>query len=422
MIESIQHLLANNAFFSGGAMLAILGGLALWLRKVPVLVFEWAKRYFITKLSFDSRDELMFRTIVEYMHTHQAFSRINHFTVRTVRQGHDYQELADELTQGGKPQAYLSPGEGFHILKVDGHWMWMTREVQVADTILEKISLSMFGRDKAPLQAFIDAAIDLRVSRELNKISILIPSSYNNEWVRAKLGNNRKLSSVVLKAGQTEAILQDLNQFFAAKQRYDELGIPWRRGYLLYGPPGTGKTSLVTALASQMSLNVCAISLASPNITDERINNLLSTVPPRSIILLEDIDSFFRQREKADASVKLSYSGFINALDGVASHEGSVVFLTTNHPELLDEAAIRSGRVDFRMELSRCDRHQLYQMALKFDANAAQAQLFANQLEEARFSPAQVQEALLKSSTLENAVGYLQQLSFKEIKLKEVAH
>ena len=45
-----------------------------------------------------------------------------------------------------------------------------------------------------------------------------------------------------------EAILADLTRFFASRARYESLGIPWRRGYLLYGPPGTGKTSLVTAL------------------------------------------------------------------------------------------------------------------------------------------------------------------------------
>ena len=183
--------------------------------------------------------------------------------------------------------------------------MWMRREVQLGGAVvLEKITLAAFGRSKAPLEAFIHAALEARMTRELNKIAIYIPSPYNNEWMRARLGNNRKLASVVLKEGQKESVVADLQQFFASKQRYDELGIPWRRGYLLYGTPGTGKTSLVTALASELLLNVCTLSLASPNITDERIGNLLASVPPRSVILLEDIDSFFHQRQKADAQVK----------------------------------------------------------------------------------------------------------------------
>jgi chaperone BCS1 len=222
--------------------------------------------------------------------------------------------------------------------------------------------------------------------------------------MRARLGNNRKLDSVVLKAGQREAIVDDLRRFFASHDRYESLGIPWRRGYLLYGPPGTGKTSLVTALASELSLNVCVLSLASPNVTDEKIGNLLATVPRRSIILIEDVDAFFQQRSKADAQVKVSYSGFINALDGVAAHEGSVVVLTTNHPERIDEAAIRSGRVDFRMELGRCDADQLERMFLKFFDDAEAARRFAAAVEPDRWSPAAVQEKLLKARDADEAV------------------
>jgi len=42
----------------------------------------------------------------------------------------------------------------------------------------------------------------------------------------------------------------------------------------------------------------------------------------------------------------VTFSGFINALDGVASSEERIVFMTTNHIERLDPALIRPGRVD----------------------------------------------------------------------------
>lgn len=42
----------------------------------------------------------------------------------------------------------------------------------------------------------------------------------------------------------------------------------------------------------------------------------------------------------------VTFSGFLNALDGVASGEERIVFLTTNHLSRLDPALIRPGRVD----------------------------------------------------------------------------
>lgn len=405
MLETLQAAFAGNPFFSGGLLLGALGLVAMWLREVPGKVGSWAKQFFVVTLAFDSRDELMFTTLVEYMHAQDALRDSHNFTVRAVRQGPGYQSLADELMQGGKPEAFLSPGEGFHIFRLDGRWMWMQREVQVAANVVEKVTLSMFGRDRRPMERFIQDALEHRMARELNRVAIYIPSPYTNEWQRARLGNHRRLDSIVLKAGQTEAILADMKKFFAARLRYEDLGIPWRRGYLLHGPPGTGKTSLVTALASELALNVCTLSLASPTVTDEKIGNLLSTVPPRSVILIEDIDSFFHARDKADSQVRLSYSGFINALDGVAAHEGSVVFLTTNHPELIDEAAIRSGRVDFRLELDLCDRHQLYWMFRKFFDDERAATVFADGLPEATWSPASLQERLLKAHDVGEALA-----------------
>lgn len=404
MFDSLQAALASNHLVSGGMVLAGLGMVAMWLRELPVKAAAWAQHFFVTTLSIDSREELLYPAFVEYMDSREALRRINNFTVRAVRQqGSSYQSLHDELQQGGRPATLLSPGEGFHIFFLDGRLMWMKREVQVGISIVERISLSTFGRDKRPLESLVNAAMEQRIERELNRIAVYVPSPYNNEWTRARLGNNRKLDSVVLKAGQKESILADLHRFFASRERYETLGIPWRRGYLLYGPPGTGKTSLVTALASELALNVCVLSLASPNVTDEKIGNLLASVPRRSVILIEDVDAFFQQRAKADTGVRVSYSGFINALDGVAAHEGSVMFLTTNHPELIDEAAIRSGRVDFRLELGLCDRSQLERMFRKFFDDAPAAARFADFVAPLRWSPAQVQERLLKAGSVVEA-------------------
>ena len=409
MFDTLTSALGANQLLSGGLALALFGVAAMWLRDVPAKFAAWAKHFFVTTLTVDSREELMFPALVEYMDSRDALRRLNNFTVRAVRTNtSSYQSLHDELQQGGRPATVFSPGEGFHIFVMDGRLMWMKREIQVANSIIEKISLSTLGRDKDPLQKLVGAAMDHRIARELNRIAIYVPSPYSNEWSRARLGNNRKLDSVVLKAGQKEAVVGDLQRFFASRERYETLGIPWRRGYLLYGPPGTGKTSLVTALASELSLNVCVLSLASPNVTDEKIGALLSSVPTRSIILIEDVDAFFQQRSKADVQVKVSYSGFINALDGVASHEGSVVFLTTNHPDRIDEAAIRSGRVDFRMELGPCDSDQLERMFLKFFDDADAAKRFAAAVPGDTWSPAAVQERLLKAADVDEAIELFQ--------------
>lgn len=51
-----------------------------------------------------------------------------------------------------------------------------------------------------------------------------------------------------------------------------------------------------------------------------------------------------RSRFRYQSSV--TFSGFLNALDGVASGEERIVFMTTNHLERLDPALIRPGRVD----------------------------------------------------------------------------
>jgi chaperone BCS1 len=379
------------------ALLAAAGALAFWLRDVPGLVISWLKRFVISTLAVDSRDEFLFSALVEYMDAHPALRQVNQFTARSERRGTAYQSLEEDLRAGQAPRAFLSPGEGLHILWINGRLVWMRRELQVGQNVFERISLSHFGRSGQWLADFLQRAIEARASRESDTLSVYIPNPFHGgDWMRARLGSRRPLSSVVLEAGQAEALLADLQRFYAARERYAQLGIPWRRGYLLFGPPGTGKTSLVTALASELRLNVCTLSLASPVVSDEKIHTLLAGVPQRSLLLIEDVDAFFRQRDAAHAQVRLSFSGFLNALDGVATQEGSVLFMTTNHAEQLDPALIRAGRIDERIELGLCNEDQLRRLFLKFHDDEAAARAFAAEHASQRWSPAQAQAELMR--------------------------
>ncbi len=379
------------------ALLAAAGALVYWLRDAPRLLLSWGKRFFVSTLSVDSRDDFLFPALVEYMDQHPGLRGVNQFTARSVRRGTEYQSLAEDLRNGQPPRAYLSPGEGVHILRVDGRWLWLRRELQVHQSVFEKVSLSTLGRSPRYLGSFLQAAIEARAARETDMLSVYIPNPFHGgDWIRARLGSRRPLASVVLKAGQGEVLLADLRRFVDSRERYAQLGVPWRRGYLLHGPPGTGKTSLVTALASELRLNVCTLSLASPIVTDEKIHTLLAALPQRSLLLIEDVDAFFRQRDAAHAPVKLSFSGFLNALDGVATQEGTVLFMTTNHLDRLDPALIRAGRIDERAELGYVDEDQLRRLYRKFHDDPVAAEAFAREKAGQPLSPAAVQGELMR--------------------------
>jgi chaperone BCS1 len=186
------------------------------------------------------------------------------------------------------------------------------------------------------------------------------------------------------------------------------MGIPWRRGYLLFGPPGTGKTSAAYALAGELRLKLCALSLTNPKLTDNVMADLLQRTPPRSLILIEDIDAFFNSREKQDARIQISFSGLLNALDGVGAQEGRIIVLTTNHRERLDAALIRPGRIDLEIELGNATSSQLRGLLQRFYPEAnAQIERIVAAYPPRSLSPAQVQQILIAADSLDEAEAAL---------------
>jgi len=87
---------------------------------------------------------------------------------------------------------------------------------------------------------------------------------------------------------------------------------------------------------------------------------------------VSDLARALKKEGNADTERKgISLSGLLNAIDGVASHEGRVLIMTTNKPESLDEALIRPGRVDLQVGFTNATPQQateLFQRMYEVDA------------------------------------------------------
>jgi hypothetical protein len=190
-----------------------------------------------------------------------------------------------------------------------------------------------------------------------DSISILFPVISNGS---AYLGRGtsvpkRPLSSLTLDEALVREAMGDLDDFLspAYKAFCPVKGITYRRGWLLEGPPGNGKSSFITAIGSYLGAEVGIVSLNHKDLDDMTLRRLMEgadepTDPPR-LLVLEDVDCLFDQREGSkEGGSRVTFSGLLNALDGVGAAENAIVIMTTNHPEKLDPALIRPGRVDRR--------------------------------------------------------------------------
>lgn len=116
----------------------------------------------------------------------------------------------------------------------------------------------------------------------------------------------------------------------------------------------------------------------------------------QSALVLEDIDASSITRNSNDGISKMTFSGLHNAINGIAAQEGHPLFLTTNHPENLDPAMVRPGRVNLALEIGMPGPAQAERLFLLFFPGEFDlAKRFSACIGDKKISPAEIQAHLL---------------------------
>lgn len=96
------------------------------------------------------------------------------------------------------------------------------------------------------------------------------------------------------------------------------------------------------------------IDLSTFNTLDTNVlASVISNTDGRQVVVLEDIDCLILDRENKDINKdeKTIINKLLQFLDSNSSPNNAIIIATTNHIELLDEAILRNGRFDLKLEV-----------------------------------------------------------------------
>lgn len=293
--------------------------------------------------------------------------------------------------------------------------------------ILTKLTLSCI--DKKPLIDFVDESKKISLERrKINKNKekdIVRVYYYNDYWYLFSKTPKRNIDTLYLKQGELNNLVNSIADFFSPDEReeYLSFGIPYKKVYFLYGVPGSGKTSSINVIASHFDCDIHTIPL-STDMDDSKLVEAFSSITGnddddkkrnRKIILIEDIDCIFADRKEGDSfKNNVTLQGLLNCMDGFTCIEGGLIFITANNPESLDNAMIRSCRIDYKLEIGYADKYQTKCMFNRFlPKQSDKFEKFYNSISHLKYTTAMLQELLFFNRKCENIFDHID--NFKKI-------
>ena len=158
-------------------------------------------------------------------------------------------------------------------------------------------------------------------------------------------------------------------------EHFKKYGVTIPNGMLLYGPPGCGKTFISEKFCEEAAFNFLLVKpsdLSSIYVSggEEKIGQLFTEAENNSpsVICFDEVDAIMPKRsEDAHQSISARVNEFLAQINK-CSDRGIFIIATTNKPDLIDSAMLRTGRLEIQMYVPPPDiiaREKLFELYLK---------------------------------------------------------
>jgi len=362
--------LNTNQFLVGGLVLGIIATIGMQLKTIPTWCFNRIKRLIVFNLYFDENDKfyIYFNRWLKENHSQklrnaqikldESVSCIDE-SVSCIDQevGQSINQTTDDNSITKKTY-YLTTRNDYFMIWFKCFPLWIHKNQEkleqakdISSILYNNYNISGFFAKRMIFNLIDQVMVHADKDKEKSKTFDIYMTRFE-EWYFTISTKGRTFESVIMDKNKKNNLINDITTFINNEKWYHTRGIPYTRGYLFYGCPGSGKSSLVKAMATLTKSNIHYINLSDEKLTDNNLMyNIASMKGNRPILVIEDIDTIFENRKNITQS-KISFSGLLNCIDGLFSKHGTIVIFTTNRIKKLDPALIRTGRIDFKLELS----------------------------------------------------------------------